>query len=89
MFRKLIALNEIALSNILIASEKEIEDVDNRFECLHNKRIQKRYLGVSLYKNEDLKILSLFLTKIKLNIEEIYIGGDIIMKKEDFELIRP
>jgi hypothetical protein len=40
MFRKLIALNKIALSNIFKTSEKEIEDVENRFECLLNKRIQ-------------------------------------------------
>ena len=56
---------------------------------LFNKRIQQRYLKVSLRKEEDLKILRLFLKKIKLNIEQICIGGDFMMTKEDFELIKP
>jgi hypothetical protein len=38
---------------------------------------------------DDLKILRLFLTKIKLEIEKIRINGDFMMTKEDFELIKP
>ena len=55
---------------------------------LFNKRIQQKYLKVPLRNREDLKILRLFLTKIKLNIEEIDIDGDYIFTKEDFELIK-
>jgi hypothetical protein len=63
--------------------------VENRLEMLFNKRIQQRTLKVSLWNEEDLKILRLFLTKIKLDIEEIFIDGEIMMTKEDFELIKP
>ena len=56
---------------------------------LFNKRIQKKYLSVSLNNKEDLKILRLFLKKLKLNIEQIFINGDFMMTKEDFELIKP
>jgi hypothetical protein len=54
---------------------------------LFNKRIQQRTLKVSLLNEEDLKILRLFLKKIKLNIEGIFIGGEFnidMAKKEDF-----
>jgi hypothetical protein len=73
-------------------------DVFDRFEMLFNKRIQQRNIAVSLEVEEDLKILRLFLTKIKLNIEEIFIrdpfkqnsiDGKFMMTKEDFELIKP
>ncbi len=64
-------------------------DVRDSFEMLFNKCIQQRTLEVILFKEEDLKILRLFLTKIKLNIEEIFIGGNFMMTKEDFELIKP
>ncbi len=56
---------------------------------LFNKRIQQRKLKVSLSNEEDLKILRLFLRKIKLDIEEICIEGKFMMTKEDFELIKP
>jgi hypothetical protein len=69
--------------------EEEIMDVRDSFEMLFNKCIQQRTLEVILFKEEDLKILRLFLTKIKLNIEEIFIGGNFMMTKEDFELIKP
>ncbi len=40
---------------------------------------------------KDLKILRLFLKKIKLNIDEILIDSLVfdIMKKEDFDIIKP
>ncbi len=70
---------------------EEIEDVKNRFEMLFNKRIQQRTLKVSLWNEEDLKILRLFLRKIKLDIDKIIIAHNIsdLMTKEDFELIKP
>ncbi len=51
MFRKLIALNQIALSNIFKAPLllEEIVNVENIFEMLFNKRIQQRTLKVSLH----------------------------------------
>ncbi len=61
----------------------------DRFEMLFNKRIQQRCLKVKLWDKENLKILRLFLKKIKLNIVEIYINADFKMTKEDFELIKP
>ncbi len=61
----------------------------NSFEMLFNKRIQQRNIKVTLEEEEDLKILRLFLTKIKLNIEEICIKRNFKMTKEDFELIKP
>ncbi len=64
-------------------------DVKNKLEVLFNKRYQQRTLEVELRKEEDLKILRLFLTKIKLDIEEIRIEGKFMMTKEDFELIKP
>jgi hypothetical protein len=64
-------------------------DVGNRLEMLFNKRIQQRTLRVSLYDEKDLKILRLFLTKIKLDVEEICIRGKFMVTKEDFELIKP
>ena len=54
---------------------------------LFNKRIQQKYLNVELWNEEDLKILRLFMTKIKLKIENI--RGNYIFTKEDFELIKP
>jgi hypothetical protein len=54
MFKKLIALNLIALSKILKTSEKEIVEVDNKFEMLFNKSIQKRNLNIELNDNYDL-----------------------------------
>jgi hypothetical protein len=61
----------------------------NRFELLLNKGVQQRPLKVTLFEEDDLKILRLFLTKIKLNIEELCIEGIYMMTKEDFELIKP
>ncbi len=63
----------------------------NSLECLLNKGVQQRPLKVTLFEEDDLKILRLFLTKIKLNIEELGIRGKFIfmMTKEDFELINP
>jgi hypothetical protein len=92
MFRKLIALNLIALSKILKAPEKEVVEVGNRFEMLFNKSIQQKYLKVELNDEGDLKILKQFLKKIKLNIEEISIKASShfkMMTKEDFKLIKP
>ncbi len=56
-------------------------DVGKKFEMLLNKHIQQRTLKVKLCDEEDLKILRLFLTKIKLDIEEISIYGDFKMTK--------
>ncbi len=64
-------------------------NIENIFEMLFNERIQQRYLKVSLFNEEDLKILRLFLTKIELNIEQLNICGEFMMTKEDFELIKP
>ncbi len=43
-------------------------DVGYRFEMLFNKRIQQKNITVVLYGEDDLKILRLFLKKIKLKI---------------------
>ncbi len=59
---------------------------------LFNKSIQQKHLKLRLHNEEELKILRLFLKKIKLTIEEITIRRfftEDMMKKEDFELIQP
>jgi hypothetical protein len=56
---------------------------------LFYKRIQQKYLNVDLRKEEDLKILRLFVRKKELNIVHLRIRGKFMMKKEDFELIKP
>ncbi len=56
---------------------------------LFHKRMQQRTLKIELWNEEDLKILRLFLSKIKLDIDEICIHRDFKMTKEDFELIKP
>jgi len=59
---------------------------------LFNKSIQQKYLKFRLHNEEELKILRLFLKKMKLTIEEINIRrffSGYMMKKEDFELIQP
>jgi hypothetical protein len=43
-------------------------DVRNKFEILFNKRIQQRNIKVSLWDEDDLKILRLFVKKIELKI---------------------
>jgi hypothetical protein len=65
--------------------------VCNRFEKLFNKRIQQKYLEVYLKGGYDLKILRLFLKKIKMKIDKITIDGFTfnMMTKEDFEQIKP
>ena len=75
MFRKLIALNKIVLSNIFKVSDDEILYVNmgRGFVELFNKSIQQRNLEVVLDDFEDLMILRLFLGKIKLNINQITI----------------
>ncbi len=66
--------------------------MNNEFYMLFNKSTHKKYLNVQLNDEKELKILRLFLKKIKLEIKSLYISclmpRDII-KKEDFQLIQP
>jgi hypothetical protein len=68
--------------------EKIVID-ESSLGMLFNKRIQRRTLKVRLREEDDLEVLTLFLKKIKLYIDEIKIYGVFLMTKEDFELIKP
>jgi hypothetical protein len=75
-----------------MAPEKEIVEVNTGFYMLFNKSTHQKYLHVKLYNEEELKILKLFLKKIKLEIKSLCIGSILardIIKKEDFQLIQP
>jgi hypothetical protein len=66
--------------------------VKREFYMLFNKSTHQKYLDVKLNNEEELKILRLFLKKIKLEIISLSIFSLMprdIIKKEDFDLIQP